>query len=80
MKFSILPSKDLIFYTLTNNPIKPFNIYIYSGPGGFREYLISSILPRGYNFEILQLHGKKKEMIAITADNEIVIVEALMNR
>ncbi|XP_025829762.1 uncharacterized protein LOC108740183 isoform X2 [Agrilus planipennis] len=46
IKFSILPSDELVLYVLTNTPTQPFIVFVYKGIVGFKEKIIASTLPK----------------------------------
>ncbi|XP_046394283.1 uncharacterized protein LOC124162007 [Ischnura elegans] len=45
VKFSLLPSDELVLYVSTKNPSKPFIVYIYKGVAGFEELTYAAHAP-----------------------------------
>lgn len=77
-EFSILPTNELILYVLTNNPIQSLIVYNYAGVSGFSEFVVSSTIPKGKHFAIIKINEHKKEMIAITTIDDVLLIEAVM--
>ncbi|KAF2893085.1 hypothetical protein ILUMI_13089, partial [Ignelater luminosus] len=51
VEFAVLPTKELILYVLTENPVKPLVVYEYQGISGFKEKIIGSTLPKVTNMK-----------------------------
>ncbi|XP_071452916.1 uncharacterized protein [Hetaerina americana] len=45
VKFSVLPSDELVLYVATKNPKKPFIVYLYKGVAGFKELTYAAHAP-----------------------------------
>lgn len=77
VKFSVIPSGDLLLYILTRNPAKAFSAYKYAGASFFEEIIGSStIINNGRDLSIINIDGKS-EFIAVVS-NDVFIIEAVI--
>jgi hypothetical protein len=77
-EFSVLPTQELMLYVVTNNPTQPIYVYQYAGAAGFKEFIHTSMIPRGQAMQVVQLAELQKEFVALTAKDEVVLIEACM--
>jgi hypothetical protein len=74
----VLPTKELMLYILTNNPTQPIIIYQYAGAAGFKEFIQTSMIPRGQYLQVIQMPELHKEFVALSGKDELVLIEACM--
>ncbi|KFB50075.1 AGAP011897-PA-like protein [Anopheles sinensis] len=66
LQFSVLPSNELLLYTLTENWLHPLVVYRYEGVTGFREVLTSNtIRQKAKRLSVLKFRQARKEIVAI---------------
>lgn len=77
VKFSVIPSGDLLLYILTRNPAKAFSVFIFAGASYFEEVVGSStIINNGKDLSVISVDGKR-EFIAVVS-NEIYVIEVII--
>lgn len=77
VRFSVIPSGDLLLYILTKNPAKALSVHKYAGASDFEEIIGSStIINNGRDLSVINIDGKR-EFIAVVS-NEIFIIEAVV--
>ncbi|XP_050098630.1 uncharacterized protein LOC126579251 [Anopheles aquasalis] len=78
LQFSVLPSKELMLYTLTENWLHPLVVYRYEGVTGFRELLSSNtIQQKAHRLAVLKLRLAQKEFVAILGPQSTDLVEVV---
>uniref|UniRef100_A0A182PP15 Uncharacterized protein n=1 Tax=Anopheles epiroticus TaxID=199890 RepID=A0A182PP15_9DIPT len=78
LQFSVLPSKELLLYTLTENWLHPLVVYRYEGVTGFREVLTTNtIRQKAKRLSVLKLRLARKEIIAIVGPESTDFVEVV---
>ncbi|XP_053668970.1 uncharacterized protein LOC128719371 [Anopheles marshallii] len=78
LQFSVLPSKELLLYTLTENWLHPLVVYRYEGVTGFREILTTNtIRQKAKRISVLKLRLARKEIIAIVGPESTDFVEVV---
>uniref|UniRef100_A0A182Y9F7 Uncharacterized protein n=1 Tax=Anopheles stephensi TaxID=30069 RepID=A0A182Y9F7_ANOST len=76
LQFSVLPSKDMLLYTLTENWLHPLVVYRYEGVTGFREILTTNtIRQKAKRMSVLKLRLARKEIIAIVGPESTDFVQ-----
>lgn len=76
VKFSIVPSGDLLLYTLTKNPSKALCIFKYAGASNFLEIIDrATIINSGSDLSTIKVDGIR-EFLAIVS-GEVFIIEAV---
>uniref|UniRef100_A0A182T105 Uncharacterized protein n=1 Tax=Anopheles maculatus TaxID=74869 RepID=A0A182T105_9DIPT len=76
LQFSILPSKEMLLYTLTENWLHPLVVYRYEGVTGFREILTTNtIRQKAKKISVLKLRLARKEIVAIVGPESTDFVE-----
>jgi len=78
IKFSILPTNQLVLYVLTNSPSSPFIVYAYKGEEGMQKLLKSATTPistmiNAFNFE-------NNHYVALTHESTITLLQAIFKR
>ncbi|XP_049294198.1 uncharacterized protein LOC125769507 [Anopheles funestus] len=78
LQFSVLPSKEMLLYTLTENWLHPLVVYRYEGVTGFREILTTNtIRQKAKRMSVLKLRVAGKELIAIVGPESTDFVEVV---
>ncbi|XP_052901002.1 uncharacterized protein LOC128307276 [Anopheles moucheti] len=78
LQFSVLPSKEMLLYTLTENWLHPLVVYRYEGVTGFREILTTNtIRQKAKRMSVLKLRLARKEIIAIVGPESTDFVEVV---
>uniref|UniRef100_A0A182WDY6 Uncharacterized protein n=1 Tax=Anopheles minimus TaxID=112268 RepID=A0A182WDY6_9DIPT len=78
LQFSVLPSKEMLLYTLTENWLHPLVIYRFEGVTGFREILTTNtIRQKAKRMSVLKLRLARKELIAIVGPESTDFVEVV---
>lgn len=68
VKFSLLPSNELLLYVLTKDPIEPLKTYIYDGIFGFKENLRAMKTMKITDIEPFNAEANKHFVIAHNKD------------
>lgn len=78
LQLSVLPSKEMLLYTLTENWLHPLVVYRYEGVTGFREILTTNtIRQKAKRMSVLKLRLARKEIIAIVGPESTDFVEVV---
>ncbi|XP_052862925.1 uncharacterized protein LOC128269484 [Anopheles cruzii] len=78
LKFSVLPTKELLLYTLTENWLHPLVVYRYEGVTGFREVLTSNtIRQQAVRLSVLKFRAARKEIVAIVGPQSTDFVDVV---
>uniref|UniRef100_A0A182Q8K7 Uncharacterized protein n=1 Tax=Anopheles farauti TaxID=69004 RepID=A0A182Q8K7_9DIPT len=78
LQFSVLPSRELLLYTLTENWLHPLVVYRYEGVTGFREILTTNtIRQKAKRLSVLKLRLARKELVAIVGPESTDFVEVV---
>uniref|UniRef100_A0A182N2V7 VWFD domain-containing protein n=1 Tax=Anopheles dirus TaxID=7168 RepID=A0A182N2V7_9DIPT len=78
LQFSVLPSRELLLYTLTENWLHPLVVYRYEGVTGFREILTTNtIRQKAKRLSLLKLRLARKEVVAIVGPESTDFVEVV---
>lgn len=80
IEFSLLESKDVLMYVLTNNPSQSIIVYQYTGAAGFKEFVSSSTIPRGKGISIIRMPEHQREILAIITDKDVMFVEPILKQ
>lgn len=78
VEFSLLPTKDMLLYVMTNNPTQSIIVYQYSGAAGFTEYISSSTIPKGRTINVVKLPEYGRELLAIITDIDVLFIEPVL--
>lgn len=74
VKFSVLPSNELLLYILTRDPTEPLKAFIYEGIFGFKERLVTTKTMRITDIDPFNTIEKKHFIIAQNKDLMIATV------
>lgn len=79
VKFTRLASNDILLYVLTESPGHSLIVYKYFGAAGFKEYISSSIIPKGKRMTVIKLPDQS-ELLAIVTETEVALVQPVMHQ
>ncbi|XP_050067709.1 uncharacterized protein LOC126556488 [Anopheles maculipalpis] len=78
LQFSVLPSNEMLLYTLTQNWLHPLVVYRYEGVTGFREILTTNtIRQKAKRMSVLKMRLARKEIVAIVGPESTDFVEVV---
>lgn len=75
---SILPTGDLVLYTLTNSPTAPLSIYKYTGITNFQKFLDATTIPQGSEIMAFNVNGTIEFVSMIVPGQGIILIAAIM--
>ncbi|XP_053679007.1 uncharacterized protein LOC128729376 [Anopheles nili] len=78
LQFSVLPSRELVLYTLTENWLHPLVVYRYEGVTGFREILTTNtIRQKAKRLSVLKMRLAQTEIVAILGAESTELVNVV---